>query len=94
MPVTVRLYGPLRKAFGSDENSIELKGDMNVATIVRKLSSDNSQLAEYLIDPVIGDQSPNSLILLNGVEINNLEGFETMIPEGAELVLLSVTHGG
>jgi hypothetical protein len=33
-------------------------------------------------------------MLLDGVEVNNLEGLGTVVGDGSELVLLSVTHGG
>jgi molybdopterin converting factor small subunit len=35
-----------------------------------------------------------SLIMLGGIEVGNLEGLETKISEGSEVVLVPVTHGG
>ncbi|MFP3951159.1 MAG: MoaD/ThiS family protein [Candidatus Bathyarchaeia archaeon] len=94
MPISVKIFGSLREAFGSGKISINMNGKRDVASIIRELTSRYSELAEYLIDPVLGNPYPNSLILLNGVDINNLGGLETVVDENAKLVILSVTHGG
>ncbi|MBS7638775.1 hypothetical protein KEJ49_07870, partial [Candidatus Bathyarchaeota archaeon] len=33
-------------------------------------------------------------ILINGVEVNNLEGLKTQVEDGDMLVIIPVTHGG
>ena len=48
-------------------------------------------IAEWL---PISSEGINTLILLNGVEINNIDGLSTPVMDGDTLVLLSVTHGG
>ena len=36
----------------------------------------------------------NALIIMDGVEINNLKGINTSVKNGSQLIFLSVTHGG
>ena len=47
-----------------------------------------------LIDPELKDPRPNALIIINGKEINVLQGLQTMLHDGDEIVLLPVAHGG
>ena len=47
-----------------------------------------------LIDPDLGDPRPNALILLNGKDISILDGLETQVNDGDEVVLIPVSHGG
>ena len=47
-----------------------------------------------IYDPVLNSPIPNALIILNGIEVNNLQGLETQVKEEDKLVIISVTHGG
>jgi len=52
------------------------------------------EFEEALVDPELKDPRPNALILVNGKEISVLEGLETEIDKGDEIVLVPVSHGG
>lgn len=52
------------------------------------------QIEPILIDPDLKDPRPNTLILLNGKEINVLNGLETKVEDGDEVVLISMLHTG
>jgi molybdopterin converting factor small subunit len=47
-----------------------------------------------LIDPELEDPRPNTLILINGREISVLNGLETMLKDGDEIVFIPVLHAG
>jgi molybdopterin converting factor small subunit len=47
-----------------------------------------------LIDPELDDPRTNALILVNGKEVSVLQGLNTKIKDGDELVLIPVVHGG
>lgn len=93
--VTVRMMGPLKEASGSEEKELTLSKDARVSdAILRILEAYGGALDGALLDPYTLSPVTNTLILLNGVEVGNLQGLETPLRDGDSLVLLSVTHGG
>lgn len=91
--VHVRLMGTFREAGGQSE--IQLVNCENIGKVIISLVELLGYNFEKVIyDPVLHSPIPNALILLNGVEVNNLQGLETQVKEGDSIVLLSVTHGG
>ena len=93
--VSVRMMGPLREASGRGEEELTLSNGSDVSSVIRKLIEEHGGgLEKALMDPVINSPQPNTLILLNGVEVGNLDGLKTPVVDGDALVLLSVTHGG
>ncbi|HDI53082.1 MAG TPA: MoaD/ThiS family protein [Candidatus Bathyarchaeota archaeon] len=98
MPLKVRvlLLGTFKEASGRGEVELTIPGDRaDVATAIEELLKVvGEKLERELIDPLSGTPLPTALILLNGVEINNLEGLETEVIDGDTLTLLPVVHGG
>ena len=52
------------------------------------------RLERTLVDPDLEDPRPNTLILVNGKEISVLNGLETMIKDGDEIIFIPVLHTG
>lgn len=93
--VVVRMIGTLRAASGRHEASVDLPEGGDVSTVLQTLVGKfDSTFRKTLLDPVIQSPSANALIILNGVEINNLQGLNTKLKDGDELILLPITHGG
>jgi molybdopterin synthase sulfur carrier subunit len=93
--VVVRMMGTLRAASGRLEASVDLPEGGDVSTVLQTLVGKfDSSFRETLLDPVIQSPLANALIILNGVEINNLQGLNTKLKDGDELILLPITHGG
>lgn len=47
-----------------------------------------------MFDPVSGEPRRNMLALVNGQEIGVLDGLETVVEDGDEVVFIPVIHGG
>jgi molybdopterin converting factor small subunit len=93
--VQVKMLGTLREASGKGEVEFTFPSRVDVAQVVRSLIDEcGGGLGTQLLDPVLQSPQPNALILLDGVEINNLDGLRTPVGDGAALILLPVTHGG
>lgn len=88
MRVKVRLFGSLRPVNAPGEIEVELPVDSKMIDLIETLSKDYPEVAETLRNTSM------SLIMLGGIEVGNLEGLETKISEGSEVVLVPVTHGG
>lgn len=94
MRLKVRMLGVLREAGGSKEQTIEVVEGATIDSVIRDLMAEDERLEGVLWDKEVDSPLPNALIMLDGIEVNNLEGLETPVKRGQELVLLSVIHGG
>jgi len=52
------------------------------------------ELKRIFSDQELNDSRSNSLILVNGKEISILNGIETKLNDGDEIVFVPVVHGG
>jgi len=93
--VRVRLLGVFRGISGRGQLRIELEEPAVIREVIQRLvESFSPEFNQVLIDPELSDPRPNALILVNGREIGVLEGLETEVKEGDEIVLIPVSHGG
>jgi len=94
MGITIRFIGAFRNI--SDKNKITLKLEEGapLREAIKKTVEEVPKLKRVLIDPELEDPRPNTLILVNGKEISVLNGLETMLSEGDEVVFIPVVHGG
>ncbi len=70
-----------------------MKG-ISVRELVDKMSEQAPELKHTFCDSELNDARSNSLILVNGREISILEGYQTKLCEGDEVVFVPVVHGG
>jgi len=93
MVITVRFIGAFRSA--SSKNKLSVKAEnVSLKEIINKIVENRPKLKRALIDPELNDPRPNTLILVNGKEINVLDGLETRLKDGDEVVFVPVVHGG
>jgi molybdopterin converting factor small subunit len=93
--VSVRMMGPLREASGRSKEELNLTGDVDVSSAIRELVEEHGEaFKDALLDPLSQSPTTKTLILLNGVEINNIKGIDTPLDDGDHIVLIPVTHGG
>lgn len=88
------MLGVLQEIKGDKVTFIDVPEKFSVRSTIQKIIDDNMNLKKILWDTQVDSPSPNALILLDGVEINNLRGLETTIEPNQELVILPVVHGG
>ena len=92
--VNVKLLGVFRVFYGKNKVSLSLE-EPTVREAVEKIAASLSpESKRMLIDPELNDPRPNALILVNGKEISVLNGLETGVKEGDQIVLIPVSHGG
>ena len=89
MRVRVVFLGSLRAVAGRKELEMDLLEGSKVSVLISEVSKLTPSIAELMADPTQGN-----LIIIGGVEIGNLQGVETPLVEGSEVVLVPVTHGG
>ena len=94
MAITVRFIGSLRASAKKSKLSIEFGKTVSLREVVRRIVEEQPKLKRVLIDPELDDPRTNSLMLVNGKEIGVLNGLETKLKDGDELILIPVVHGG
>jgi len=92
--IKVKFLGIFKKAFGSNEISLEASRDEKLRDVIWKLTESSPELGRVLIDPELRDPRPNAVILVNGKEISVLKGLETEVGNQDEIIFIPVTHGG
>jgi len=94
MVITVKLIGILRHAAGAGELILDHKGTISMKELMGELTRKLPALTRSLIDTQPEDPAPNALIFVNGREISILNGLNTIVKDGTEVVLVPVVHGG
>jgi molybdopterin synthase sulfur carrier subunit len=94
MEVTARFFGVFRSVYGKSEFTIKFKDTVLLRDAVKRIVEELPELKRALIDPELEDPGPNTLILVNGREISVLNGLDTVLKDGDEVVFLPVLHTG
>jgi molybdopterin synthase sulfur carrier subunit len=93
--VEVKFLGVFRQFSERNQVFVKLEEPATVKKTVEKLTEVfSSEFKRALVDPELEDPRPNALILVNGKEISVLQGLETEVEDGDEIVLVPVSHGG
>jgi molybdopterin synthase sulfur carrier subunit len=94
MAITVKFLGVLRHISGADELALNIKGALSIKELTNEIVREMPALKPSLIQQQLEDLRSNALILVNGREISVLNGLETNLKDGDEIVFVPVVHGG
>jgi molybdopterin synthase sulfur carrier subunit len=94
MPLTVKFIGALRHLSGKTQLTVNFKEGTSIKELVTEISQEMPALEKTFSDQQLNDSRSNSLILVNGREISVLNGLETKLNDGDEIVFVPVVHGG
>lgn len=96
MQVSVKLYGVLKTAAKTEGLLLDLESPSSIRQLVNKLVKvvASPEFEAHLIDADTKDPRPNALILVSGTEIGALNGIDSVLKDGDEVVFLPVAHGG
>ena len=94
MPLTVKFIGALRHLSGKTQFTVNFQEGISIKELVDNISQEMPELKHTFSDQELNDSRSNSLILVNGREISVLNGYETKLNDGDEIVFVPVVHGG
>ncbi len=94
MFVKVKLIGALRHDAGSETILMNHRRGLSLRELIEEITAEKPALKRSLANPQPGDQRLNALVLVNSKEISVLNGLETRLKDGDEVVLVPVVHGG
>jgi molybdopterin synthase sulfur carrier subunit len=94
MVITAKFVGAFRSISGKSKFTLKLENIVPLREVVKKIVEELPKLKRVLIDLELEDPRPNTLILVNGKEISVLNGLDTVLKDGDEVVFVPVVHGG
>ncbi len=86
--------GIFKKAYGDSEANLRVEEPLKLKEVIARLTEPSPELRRILVDAELRDPRPNAAILVNGKEISALNGLDTEVNAGDEVVLVPVVHGG
>jgi molybdopterin synthase sulfur carrier subunit len=94
MIVNVKFIGSFRSLSGKDKLALRFEGSLPLRKVIREMVGELPKLGEALIDRELDEPKTSMLILVDGKEISVLNGLDTVIRDGDEVVFVPVLHGG
>ena len=94
MVVKVRFVGSLRSSTQKNKLELNFGKVITVKEVVDRLVGKIPKLKSALVDIELNDPRPNVLILVNEKDISVLNGLETKVKDGDDLVFIPIIHGG
>ena len=94
MVLTIKFIGALRRISAKTQLTINHEEGMSIKQLMAKMAQEVPPLERTLSDQQPEDSRFNALILVNGREISVLNGLETKLKDGDEIVFVPVVHGG
>jgi MoaD family protein len=92
--VRVKFAAVLRPLASSPTREVEVEDGSSVASLLKALACiESPKLLRRLLDEE-GCLQPDVLVLVNGVEVSALQGVDTRLKEGDEVLFLPSVHGG
>ena len=92
--LTIKFIGALRHVSDKTQLTINYEEGMSLKQLMAKMLQEAPTLERTLGDQQLDDSRFNALILVNGREISVLNGLETKLKDGDEIVFVPVVHGG
>ncbi|MGE5187737.1 MAG: MoaD/ThiS family protein [Betaproteobacteria bacterium] len=94
MTLTIKFIGAFRHISGKTHSSLQFKKGTTVQDVVNQLGQQIPELKGTFCYADLNEPHSNSLILVNNKEISILNGYETKLNDGDEVVFVPVVHGG
>jgi sulfur-carrier protein len=94
MPLTLKFIGATRQISGKNQLSMNFQDGDTLKNLINTLGKDMPGLPKIFGEQHAGNSNSNSLVLVNGREISVLNGLETKLKDGDEIVFIPVVHGG
>ncbi len=89
MTITVKFVGSLRGISGKSKLALRLAEAIPLRDALKKIVEESPKLEQ-----ILADCKSNMLVIINGKEISVLDGVDTVVKDGDEVVFVPILHGG
>lgn len=93
MEIDCKLYGPPRDTLGQKEVTVSMPEGATVEDALAVLIDQDTEL-EQLLFTGGGEISEAIAILINQINVSGLNGLETLLESGDEILVMPPIHGG
>jgi MoaD family protein len=94
MLLTLKFIGAMRQISGKNQLIVNIQDGNTLRELIENLGTNMPELPKVFGGQKFGSSNSNSLILVNGREISVLNGLDTKLMSGDEVVFIPVVHGG
>ena len=94
MAITAKFISALRHFSGKTQVTFDYNDGMLLQDLIAKINQCAPQQENVSANKETSDSVSNALILVNGREISVLNGLQTKLNDGDEVVFIPVVHGG
>ena len=94
MVLTIKFIGAMRHITGKTQLTLNYEKEISLKELLAKISQEKPAFEKSFSAQQMTDSTSNALILVNGREISVLNGLETRLCDGDEIVFVPVVHGG
>jgi sulfur-carrier protein len=94
MLITVKLIGALRHISKKSQLSLTCQEGIVIRELINTIAQESPELKPSFNNQKSNGARVNALIIVNGKEISVLNGLETQLYNGDEVVFVPVVHGG
>ncbi len=93
--IRLRFLSTMRHIVGENEKVIEISKEATVGDLLRLiLTTYSKRITTFLFEEDNKSVRNDILILINDVDMNVLEGIDTVLSEEDEVTLMPIAHGG
>ena len=94
MLLTLKFIGAMRQISGKNQLIVNIQDGNTLRELIEQIGKNTPGLPKIFGGQKFGNSNSNSLVLVNGREISVLNGLDTKLMNGDEIVLIPVVHGG
>jgi molybdopterin synthase sulfur carrier subunit len=94
MVLSIKFVGGLRHFSGTENFFLAFESCGTVKELINKIIREFPGIKQSPLEGQLGDPTLGTLILVNNKEISVLNGLETSLKDGDEVVLVPFVHGG
>ncbi|MCK5402866.1 MoaD/ThiS family protein [Candidatus Bathyarchaeota archaeon] len=92
--IWVEFVGILQNETGTSKLQINIDAPITVSTMIERLKTSFKLKQNLLLEHETGHLRQNTLTLVNGKDINVLEGLETKLKDDDIITIIQISHGG
>jgi MoaD family protein len=92
--LSIKFVGALRHLSGKTKVTLPFQEGISINQLLERLCLEFPEFKRTFSDQPLNHAKSNSLVLVNGREIGMLDGYDTKLNDGNEIVLVPVVHGG
>jgi len=92
--IWVEFVGILQNETSTTKLQINIDAPITVSTMIKRLKTIFKLKGNFLLEHEPGRLRQNTLLLVNGKEINVLEGLETNLEDDDVVTIIHISHGG